>query len=565
MKPRDYQIEATSSLFQYFQRATGNPVVAMPTGTGKSVVIAMFCWQVLWQFPGQRIMVLTHVKELIQQNHDKLKLMWPNAPAGIFSSGLGKKEAYFPITFAGVGSVAKRAHLFGRIDLVIIDEAHMVSPSESTRYQKFLAELKQNNPALKVIGFTATPWRLGHGRIVDDGLFTDVCFDITGVEAFNRLIAEGHLARLIPKAMRTVLDTEGVHMRGGEFISAELQAAVDRDEITQAALDELVEQGFDRNHWLLFSSGIEHANHMGDMLRVRYGIENAVIHSKMEGGDKARDYAIEKFKAGGVRCAINNNVLTTGFDFPAIDLIGVLRPTASTVMWVQMLGRGTRPSEGKENCLVLDFARNTARLGPINDPVIPRKPGEGGGDAPVRLCDACGTYNHASVRQCVCCGAEFHFVSKLKASSGTEDLIAGDMPVVEVFQVDHITYSINTKIGSPPMVRVSYFCGLRTFSEFVCVQHEGWPKRKAREWWALRTSDPMPESTDTAMEAIQQLSPATHLRIWVNKKYPQIMDACFDGTAFGTKLDDGHAVQVQTAGKTPAPSCNDLTDDDIPF
>ena len=571
MQPRSYQVEANQAIFNYFTHNTGNPVVAMPTGTGKSVVIAMFCWQVVWQYPGQRIIVLTHVKELIEQNHAKLKAMWPGAPAGVFSAGLGKKEAYFPITFAGIGSVARKAHLFGRVDLVLIDEAHMVSPSEATMYQKFLAELKQNNPALKVVGFTATPWRLGHGRITDEGgLFTDVCFDITGVEAFNRLIAEGYLAPLIPKRTRTMLDTEGVHMRAGEFISSELQAAVDRDEVTQAALAELVEQGADRKHWLLFSSGIEHAEHIGQMLSTLYGLDSVVIHSKMEGGDAARDEAIRRFKAGEVRCAINNNVLTTGFDFPGIDLIGMLRPTASPVLWVQMLGRGTRPWEGKENCLVLDFAGNTGRLGPINDPVIPRKPGSKGGEAPVRICDACGTYNHASVKRCICCGAEFHFATKLKMTAGTADLVAGELPVVEIFKVDHITYSVHTKVGSQPMVRVSYYCGLRTFSEFVCVQHEGWPKRKAREWWVKRSAEPMPDTTEQAMEVIQGLMPATHLRVWTNKKYPQIMDACLDGTAFGTQMDDGAAVTVDVSGAQAARGAadklaHDDMDDDIPF
>lgn len=568
MQPRSYQVEANQSIFGYFLSNTGNPVVAMPTGTGKSVVIGMFCWEVLWQYPGQKIMVLTHVKELIEQNYSKLKALWPNAPAGIFSAGLGRREAYLPITFAGIGSVAKKAHLFGRVDLVLIDECHMVSATDTTMYQKFLAELRQANPNLKVVGFSATPWRLGQGRITDEGgLFTDICFDITGVEAFNRLIAEGYLSPLIPKRTRTMLDTDGVHMRGGEFISSELQAAVDRDEVTQAALAELVEQGTDRKHWLLFSSGIEHAEHIGQMLSLQYGVDNVVIHSKMAGGDAARDEAIRRFKAGEVRCAINNNVLTTGFDFPGIDLIGMLRPTASPVLWVQMLGRGTRPWEGKDNCLVLDFAGNTGRLGPINDPVIPRKAGKGGGEAPVRICDACGTYNHASVKHCICCGAEFHFVTKLKMSAGTADLVAGEMPVVELFKVDHITYTIHTKLGSPPSVRVSYYCGLRSFLEFVCVQHEGWAKRKAREWWALRTSQPMPDTTEEAMQIISTLMPATHLRVWVNKKYPQIMNCCLDGTAFGTQMDDGHQVQVDVGNNASrgASSTAQLEDDDIPF
>jgi len=572
LQPRSYQVEAVKSIYDYFGSQQGNPVLALPTGTGKSVVIAMFLESVFRYFPNQRVMVLTHVKELIQQNYDKLMSFWPTAPAGIYSAGLNRREAYMPITFAGIASVAKKAHLFGRIDLLIIDEAHLVSPSEETMYQALLGTLRSINPNLKVVGLTATPWRLGHGRITEDGIFTDVCFDITGMAAFNRLIAEGYLCPLVPKQTKAILDTNGIHMRGGEFVQSELQLAVDKDEITFAALKETMEQAGDRNHWLIFASGVQHAENVGAMLN-SLGVPTVVIHSKMS--DNERDEGIAGFKSGKYKAAVNNNVLTTGFDFPGIDLIVMLRPTASPVLWVQMLGRGTRPFHMKENCLVLDFAGNTRRLGPINDPVIPRKKGQKGGEAPVKLCGSCATYNHASVTHCICCGAEFHFTTKLKEYASTQELIKGEAPIVEVFKVDHITYSAHEKIGAPPMMKVSYYCGLRMFQEYVCIQHEGFAQRKARQWWTQRSNGaPFPESTALALEQAETLQAAGHLRIWVNKKYPEILAHCFDGTAFSTQApDDLAAPTVDTAASsrslhTPGsakPSTDFDTDDDIPF
>lgn len=595
IQARSYQAEAVSALWEYFGTKAGNPVVAMPTGTGKSVVIAMFLESVFKQYRDQKILVLTHVKELIEQNYTKLVQLWPGAPAGINSAGLGKRDTHDRIIFAGIGSVAKHAGQFGRVDLVLIDEAHLVSPKEATMYQNFLAALKEGNPYLKVIGFTATPWRLGQGSITagEGSIFTDVAFDITGLAAFNRLIAEGYLAPLVPRRTGTLLSVDGVHMRGNEFIQGELQKAVDKDEVTEAALKEAMQMGGDRKHWLIFASGVQHAENIANMLS-SMGVPAVAIHSKM--GDDPRDAAIRDFKAGRYVAAVNNNVLTTGFDFPCIDFILMLRPTASPVLWVQMLGRGTRPCKcgcGKTDCLVGDFAGNTRRLGPINDPVIPGPKGKGGGEAPVKECSSenlkkdkdgvlplgCNTYNHTSVRNCTSCGAEFSFECKLQYEASSAPIIKGDLPIVEVFKVQHITYTQHNKQGKPPAMRVSYYCGLHSYSEYVCLQHGGFAAKKGRDWWRERSTVPAPETTEEALRLADGLHVVTHLRVWVNTKYPQIMAHCYDGTAFGTQVasdsDEGPRVEVDRPGTTrgyatlitdgDGKTTTEYYDDDIPF
>lgn len=559
---RDYQIEAVNSIYRFFSVNTGNPVIAMPTGTGKSVVIALFLESIYRLYPQQKVIVVTHVKELIEQNHSKLMALWPQAPSGIYSAGLNQRDTVQKIIFAGIASISKRASDFGHVDLLIVDEAHLVSPSDETMYVMFIACLKEINPNLKIIGLTATPWRLGHGKITQDGIFTDICFDITTLQAFNRLIAEGYIAPLIPKKTRLLLDTTGVHLVGGEFNSKELQTAVDKDEITFSAIKEAIELGQDRKHWLCFASGIKHAIHIADTLNMM-GISAVAIHSKMS--TKERDAAIEGFKQGKYRCAVNQNILTTGFDFPEIDMIIVLRPTQSVVLWIQMLGRGTRPAFGKTDCLVLDFANNTKRLGPINDPVIPRKKGEKGGDAPVKCCEKCSCWNHASVRVCAYCGEEFKFVTKLVANASSNELIAGDMPIVELFEIEHITFQTYKKLDRPPMMLVTYFSKFRMFKEFICFEHEGFAGKKAREWWRLRSNEPIPVTVDEALARTSALKSATHLRVWINKKYPEIMATCFDGTAFGTKeqvtaLPTTNTDLGKELGYSPV-----VSEDDIPF
>lgn len=569
--------------------------------TGKSVVLGGFL-QSVFKYANQRVIVATHVKELIQQDYDALMRIWPQAPAGIYSSGLGRRDRYCSITFAGIASVVRRAIEFGRVDLLIIDEAHLVSPSEETSYQNFIRDLRAINPLLKVIGLTATPWRLGHGRITEGGdIFTDLCFDITGLHPFNRLIAEGYLSPLIPKPTKVELDVEGVHMRMGEFNSTELQLAVDKAAITEAALKEAMEYGHDRNHWLIFAAGVDHAIHIADMMTQVFGVECKAVHSKMKNDE--RDQVLADFKSGRLRCVVNNGILTTGFDHPGIDFIIVLRPTASTVLWVQLAGRGTRPVyapgfdlttiEGrleaiaagpKKNCLLLDFARNTERLGPINDPVIPRKKGEKGGEAPVKICPHCNTYNHASARNCILCGAEFTFQVKIKQVAGTNDLIKSDIPITEVFKVDQITYVKHQKVGRPDSMKLNYYCGLRSFHEFVPLEATGSIRGIAQRWWNTRAQHAappglpvMPFSVDDALQIATKLPPASHIRVWTNKQYPEIIAHCFDGTAFGTQ--EVEAIKVLQSSDTfnrtilkPWEKKNksetvkfDNLDDDIPF
>jgi DNA repair protein RadD len=524
--PRPYQNDAVTAIFAYYAKGgVGNPVVAMPTATGKSLVIAEFIKFVLQRWPRQRIICLTHVKELIKQNEEKLREQWPQVPLGIFSAGLGQREVNFPVVYGGVASVVNCVEKFGWRDLMLVDEAHLISPKENTNYQNVIKRLRVINPAMKVIGFTATPYRMGQGMITDGSIFTDVCFDLCSFKEFNKLINDGFLVAPIPKSTATAIDTSKVKITAGEFNQGDLQKAVDIDSVTYAACRETVEEGFDRKCWLTFASGIEHAEHIASIFQ-SMGIDAATVHSKMPAQEATN--RINAFKEGKLRCIVNYGKLTTGFDHPPIDLIVMLRPTMSTGLWVQMLGRGTRPSleTHKENCLVLDFARNTIRLGPINDPVIPRKrvKGDVPGVAPIRICPQCGVYNHARSTECSACGFVFPKIEKLFNTAGTDELIRRDEPIVGHFDVQRVIYNRHQKMGKPPMIKVSYFCGLHLFSEWICFEHGGFATKKAHDWWKARTGLKVaPPSTDEALKFVSQLRVPKRIRVWSNKKYPEVL------------------------------------------
>lgn len=525
-EPRWYQQEAEQAVYDYFKNHNGNPVIALPTGTGKSIVIANLIINILRQWPNQRFMVLTHVKELIEQNSSKLLEAWPTAPLGIYSAGLNLKETHAPIIFGGVASIANNVEAFGHRDLVFVDECHLVSSKEDARYTEVFNALRNFNPYIKIIGLSATPYRLGQGYITDGGIFTDICYNLTGIEAFTRLIAEGYLAPLIPKKTNIEIDVSGIGVSNGDYKQHDLQELVDNEKTTFAALQESMQYAQNRRCAMVFATGIQHAEHINEMLIKVFKQTSVCLHSKKS--DEVNKIALADWKAGRVKWAVNMGKLTTGIDHPPLDLISVLRPTKSPVLWVQMLGRGTRPSliTGKRDCLVLDFAGNTKRLGPINDPVIPKKKGKGTGDAPIKICE-CGCYNHASVRFCTACNFEFIFDDKFKETAGTEELISTGIPLVEYFNVNRVTYLKHDKIGKPSSVRVNYYCDMQMFKEWIAFDN---PKaRKLALDWLRQRIELAKEyeddaTTNNVLSIASKLRVPKRIRVWVNKlPYPEVL------------------------------------------
>ena len=525
IKPRDYQIESLNLLWSYFAQGNkGNPLICYPTGTGKTLIPALWIANVMKHYPNQRFLLLTHVKELIEQNAEVMKIIWNNAPLGIYSAGLKQKQACLPVVYAGIQSAARHPSLFGFRDIVFIDEAHLVSDEESSQYITFLSTLKVINPNMKIIGMTATPFRMGMGLLTEGKIFTDIVHDITKLDEFNRLIAQGYLSPLVPKRTRTELDVSNVGMAKGDFIGSQLQAAVDKNDVTRDGLKEVVECGQNKRSWLIFASGIEHAEHIAEMLN-EFGIDCAPVHSKRTG--EFNDQAIKAFKANKLRAIVNFSKLTTGFNHPNIDLIADFRPTMSIPLHVQKLGRGTRPAEGKSNCLVLDFSRNVPRLGPINDPVIPKKKGTKEGDIPVKICDNCGTYNHLKVRFCTECGQEFQFQVKIVPKAGNTEILRSDMPVVETFDVDKVIYVKRQKLGKPPYIQATYFCGMQGFNEFCFPEHNGYAKHRFSNWWKQRHETDPPGTVIDALKYVNELRTPKRIRVWCNRKYPEILSAEF--------------------------------------
>jgi DNA repair protein RadD len=472
---REYQQRAIDQLYAWFDAGhKGNPCLVLPTGSGKSHIVAALCKDALQSWPETRILMLTHVKELIVQNAEKMRQHWPNCPLGIYSAGLGRKDLGEPITFAGIQSVRSKAKLIGHCDLVIIDECHLIGHKDEGGYRTLLSGIYETNPNVRVIGLTATPYRLGHGYITDKPAIFDALIEPVSIE---ELIFKGYLSNLRSKITRTKLEVDGVHKRGGEYIEAELQAAVDTTDKNSKVVAEIIKLGAERKSWLIFCAGVAHANHIKDAL-VAQGIIAECVTGETPSAE--RDRMLKEFKAGRIQALTNANVLTTGFDAPGIDLIAMLRPTMSPGLYVQMAGRGLRIADGKTDCLVLDFAGVVEQHGPITAVRPPPKKGDKVGEAPVKVCDHCQEICALSVRVCPACGAEFPEPVKPALKLSTLDImgIEGvDMEVTAWTWRKHIS-----RASGKEMLSLTYYGGLSDspVTEYLAVTHDGYAGEKSR-------------------------------------------------------------------------------------
>lgn len=497
--------------------------------TGKSIVIAEFMRRAISDFSDTRILCVTHVKELIAQNFSELVRLWPEAPAGIHSAGLNRRDVRSQILFCGIQSVHKKAYDIQQCDLVLIDECHLLPRTSNTMYRRFLKDLTTINPALKVVGFTATPFRLDSGMLHkgDGALFTDIAYDAK----IDVMIKHGYLCEVITRATKIAMNVSGVGTRGGEFVPGQLERAVDTDPLNSAIVDEIVSAGVDRKSWLMFCAGVDHAHHVRDVVRAR-GISCETIVGDTPSAD--RDRIIARFKAGKIRALTNANVLTTGFNAPGVDLIAMLRPTQSTGLYIQMIGRGARTADGKDNCLVLDFAGNIRRHGPIDRVDVRAEKVDGDGEAPIKTCPSCYAIVFAGVRACPYCGYEFPAPVVELERKPAKDAILSHQIKAEWADVSSVTYRRHEKIGKPPSMRVDYRCGMVRHSEWICFEHAGYALEKAVDWWRKRSSAPPPRTVGEALMEAPTLPQPSRICVRPVGKFTDIMGYDFGG---GEKME----------------------------
>lgn len=563
---RPYQEAAIGALLDYWSKDGTNPLVDMATGLGKSMIVAEAARRIRQGFPTLRVLMLVHVRELVRQNFEALLRVWPDAPVGIYSAGLGKRQVGRPITYASIQSVYNKADMLGAIDLVLIDEAHLTPHDGEGMYLRLLNDLREKTPDMRVAGFTATPYRLDSGRLdLGEGRLFDKIVYSYGV---GEGVRDGWLAPLVGYQGAAEFSVASVPKRGGEFIASALNDAIShQDQILEQACDEIMIAGADRRSWLLFGAGVQHAHKIAEALR-RRGVTAATVTGETPKDE--RDKMTADFKAGKIRALTNAQVLTTGFDAPGTDLIALLRPTLSTGLYVQMMGRGTRTSgldlgsygsaadrlaaiaaSTKPNCRVLDYAGNIRRHGPVDCIVVRDKVSrEDSGEEKVttdtvkaRECDQCGALVAVQTRICPHCGFE---LSPPKHEGKSDK----DTPVMAMnaetkrkeLPVMRWEFSKHSKLAdpsAPPTLRVKYYAGLMTVSEWLAFEHIGFGRAKAVDWWRMHAGlTPPPATVEDAIARRAELKMPSHVAVTEDGgKWLRVVDRGFDPNAKSMQPD----------------------------
>lgn len=371
LTPYWYQREAVDAITTTLRTASNvNPVAAIVTGGGKALIAAMSVEDILQLKPKARIMVLAPSMELVSQNVEEATGFW--APGlvsrlGVYCAGLKMKDRQSQIIYGSPQSVARQVARFGRIDFVVVDEAHTFDVATKTG-KSIVEGLRANNPKVIFIGLTATDYRMKGAKVVpltQCGLFDTRVYDLTSGRKFNRLVREGVIASIVAPTIRfPQIDTEGVKTKGGDFDEAELARRA--MEVTQQCVAIALTHTPDRKHFMWFAVNVEHARMIHKALIDR-GESAVLIHGDLEKGERVE--GIDAYLSKQHRHVVSVATLTTGFNAKFVDCLVILRPTKSLPLFRQIVGRGFRVYPGKENCLVLDAGGNFTRHGPINAPV----------------------------------------------------------------------------------------------------------------------------------------------------------------------------------------------------
>lgn len=542
---RWYQRQAVEAVWDYFKEKDGAPCVVLPTGSGKTFVIAELARLVV-QYGG-RVLILAHVKELLTQTSEKLRNVVDPNLVGVYSAGLNERTTETPIVVAGIQSVYQRAKELGEFHLIVVDEAHLIPPDGCGRYRSLLNDEREVSPKARLVGLTATPYRLGSGWIVkdragdDDDKYDRLLDSIVYEAPIAALISDGTLSRVVGVEAKSSPDFSGVRTVRGDFDEGEVEKVLLARNVLVSACTEIVERTKDRKKVVVFCNRRESAREVARLLNRFQRDGEAVVVDGETPNDK-RDALVRRFKGeeldtdllGGkekpLKFVCNVGVLTTGFDAPNVDAVALLRPTKSLALYQQMIGRGLRTAPNKKDCLVLDFGGNVERHGPI-DLATPRT--SSSSSRPWKKCPDCGVVLALGYARCPYCGFEFPQSPKgprdpnknLEGEASKKALLSSDEPpIINEYDVKSVSYSEHRKKDADPdapatlQVRYEVVGEYRPVFEWLCPEHDGWPRKNFERWWKAKTDAPFPVTAEAAAKYANDGGLAKPIRIRTKKK-----------------------------------------------
>ena len=502
MKLRDYQREAIDATYKFWREHDGNPVIVLPTGTGKTILFAAIIKELDEEMHGLRVLILAHRAELLTQAEDKLLAVYPEADIGIYCAGIDRKELEQNVTIASRDSIHNKIPELGKIDLLIIDEAHRINNKDEGRYRKIITELQKENGSIGVLGVTATPFRAqksdGNPYIYGENrIFSAPSFE----KNIKWFIDHGYLCKMSTPRTGVEIDTSQIRTVAGDFNQGQLATAAEAE--VEGCCSDMAHQlrNADRKSAVVFCASVLHAEMVAEAMFNQHGFSTGIVHGKLNRTD--RHTVLDKFESGATEVLCNVGVLTEGWDAPHVDCISLMRPTKSLGLFLQMIGRGTRTNDGKDYCLVLDYGGCIDRFGPL-DVARPteRKPDKRTKDCPrckeinsffahkctnckfefepnpMKECGHCETPNPPSAVRCIACGEVFPRNLTPKTSKHKLFSVERDLRWMEVSGL-RMEVGNSNKTGRD-YVRIRFDCGpFDQFSTVMCLGYPGYAGEKA--------------------------------------------------------------------------------------
>jgi DNA repair protein RadD len=492
-------------------------IVWAATAAGKSIMIA----KLAEAFPDKRILILAHRKELLEQNSSKIA-----ESHSIYSSGLGENDLSERIVIAGIQSIARvREDKLPRFDLVLIDECHRVSNNSEDESQYWNLMAKLGNP--QIIGFTATPYRLGGGFLS----WGEIIYEIT----YPQLLALGFVTPLTNKVSGTP-DLSNVRVKLGDYVESQLEEAMIDPEQLKAAVHALDCYGKERNSILIFAVSAKHCEILNATIIESGLAAGGCAYVTGETSDSERNRAIDSFRNGELRILINCMILIEGFDAPSVDAIFCLRPTKSKALWEQMLGRGVRLFDGKENCLVIDMAGNLKEHGSLAAPYHKKATNEKTPTEKGRICPECEEFNEGvNIKECACCGYQFPEPEGRAINHDTEADFETETiySPLKRYKVDGVTYRKHVKAATGgESLRVDYVCQgapYGSFSEWYAIKSESeWARNKGWMFFKERgvtiEGDIKNVEWSELLHLADTLKEPTYITVDTSEKYPRVKE-----------------------------------------
>lgn len=513
---RDYQQNAFDATISWFKYKNTPAIVVIATGGGKSHVIASLAEH--YAGNGERVLIVAHRKELLEQTGEKI-----THPIGFYSASIGEKDISKAITIGQIQSIYDVA---GQWQVILVDECHMMPNNDEQGQYWNLVKL---NPKAKVVGLTATPFRLKGGKLN----WGEIIYEAN----YPALHDAGHLATIsnkLPKDLQP--DLSKVDVRLGEYVESQLAAVMEEPALVEAAIRCIVAYSENRHSCLVFCVSVNHAK------LIALGLRNSGHDAVMVSGDtlpNERAEAIKQFKHefGNIKFLVNCEIFLVGFDAPNVDAVFCIRPTKSKALWEQMMGRGVRKAEGKANCLLVDMAGNLEEHGIIGSPYTEKARKEKA-ENKGKICPECEEYVKPTARKCDDCGYDFPEAERPKVSHNYEaDMGNYTAQTILRYEVWGIEYKHHVSKKGNESLMVKYKCAHGKYQNVA----EWLPRWKIAKWFKERGNEignPDEYSWDDLLYHTQSLKVPSFITIDAAKEFVEIISYEWPTTSSQLSLED---------------------------